>query len=72
MSEIKGQILGIVLVLAVFGVVAGTLYNAFVKSADEVGKKIETTWEPPESPAKEGENLGIISDVGGSYGNLIF
>jgi hypothetical protein len=42
MSEIKGQILGIVLVLAIFGTVAGLLVAAFKSSATSVASKIES------------------------------
>lgn len=40
MSEIKGQILGVVLVLAIFGAIGTVLLNAFKTSADEVSEKI--------------------------------
>jgi len=71
MSEIKGQILGIVLVLAVFGVVAGTLYNAFVKSAKDVGNKVSGAtsgnWTDANS---EGENGTVIPPA--SYKDVDF
>jgi len=44
MSEIKGQLFGILLVVAVFGVVGGTLVNAFKEAAGAVETKI--TEEP--------------------------
>lgn len=34
MSEIKGQILGVVLVLAIFGAIAGTMISMFKDTAD--------------------------------------
>ncbi len=40
MSEIKGQILGVILVLAVFGVVGTTLYTAFKTASNDVANKI--------------------------------
>ncbi|HKL72745.1 MAG TPA: hypothetical protein VJY64_00990 [Candidatus Onthovivens sp.] len=40
MAEIKGQILGVVLVLAIFSVVAGVLYQAFSTKANEVANNI--------------------------------
>ena len=43
MSEIKGQLLGIVLVIAVFGAVAGVLYTAFTTSANSVQTKMNIT-----------------------------
>lgn len=41
MSEIKGQMLGLVLVLAVFGLVAGVIYASFQSSANNLSSKIE-------------------------------
>lgn len=41
MSEIKGQLLGIVLVLAVFGVISGVLISAFQNSANKIKGEIE-------------------------------
>lgn len=41
MSEIKGQLLGIILVIAVFGVVATALTAAFKTTTENVGKKME-------------------------------
>lgn len=46
MSEIKGQLLGIVLVVAIFGVVGGVLVSAFHEAADDLSDKITTTEEP--------------------------
>lgn len=42
MSEIKGQLLGIILVLMVFGVVGGTLKSVFNGMADTVSETVET------------------------------
>ncbi|MCQ2742843.1 MAG: hypothetical protein MJ239_06075 [Bacilli bacterium] len=41
MSEIKGQMLGLVLVLAVFGLIAGVIYASFQNSANSLSSKIE-------------------------------
>ena len=41
MSEIKGQLLGIILVLAVFGVVIGALTAAFQHSAETIQTRVE-------------------------------
>ena len=41
MSEIKGQLLGIILVLAVFGTVLGVLTTAFQHSAETIQDRIE-------------------------------
>lgn len=40
MSEIKGQILGILLVLAIFGAVSGVLVAAFKNSANNIAEKV--------------------------------
>ena len=58
MSEIKGQLLSIVLVVAVFGAVAGILFTAFKNSATTEKKKIT------EDPA--------IGTSNQTYGNLTF
>lgn len=41
MSEIKGQILGIILTIAVFGAVFGVLAASFKNSADVVGSRMD-------------------------------
>lgn len=52
MSEIKGQLLGIVLVLAIFGAISGALYAAFKTSADNVSTKVSAdTKVPPANSA---------------------
>lgn len=58
MSEIKGQLLSIVLVVAVFGAVAGILFTAFKTSAQSVSTKIT------EEPVITANNQGL--------GNLTF
>ncbi len=40
MSEIKGQFLGMILVLAIFGAVAGIIYGAFQSAAQNVASEI--------------------------------
>ena len=40
MSEIKGQILGVVLVLAIFGAIGTVLVSSFTKSAQNIEKKM--------------------------------
>lgn len=45
MSEIKGQILGIVLVLAVFGAVAGIMVSLFTNTATDLENKVSTNIE---------------------------
>jgi len=54
MSEIKGQLLSIVLVLAVFGVVIGIMMGAFQGSAEKIGDRVESiaTTEQYVNPAQ--------------------
>ena len=40
MSEIKGQLLGIILVVTIFGAVAGVLLTAFTTAANNTSTKI--------------------------------
>lgn len=42
MSEIKGQILGMLLVLMVFGLVAGILYASFDKNAKDISARLDS------------------------------
>ena len=42
MSEIKGQLLGIILVLTIFGVVGAALKTAFTNMKDKVVESVET------------------------------
>ena len=48
MSEIKGQLLGIVLVVAVFGVVSTVLVSAFKETAESLEEKIKDNNIPEE------------------------
>ena len=43
MSEIKGQILGVVLVLAIFGAIGAVLVNSFTKSAESITGQMNNT-----------------------------
>ena len=45
MSEIKGQLLGMVLVLAIFAVVGGVLYGVFKNTADKIDQKVTSAVE---------------------------
>ena len=45
MSEIKGQLLGILLVLVVFGAVSATLAGVFTKTANQISEKSENAAE---------------------------
>lgn len=41
MSEIKGQLLGIILTIAVFGVVLTAMVSSFGKMSETVGSRVE-------------------------------
>ncbi|MBO8427757.1 MAG: hypothetical protein IAC58_04295 [Firmicutes bacterium] len=55
MGEIKGQLLGIVLVLSIFGIVATALTTAFTNVSDDVVTKIESSTEI--TPAAQNNDL---------------
>ena len=42
MSEIKGQLLGLVLVLGVFAIVGGVLYSFFQNTSKKIGEKVDS------------------------------
>lgn len=52
MSEFKGQLLGIILVIAAFGVIGGTLVGAFSTSASNVKNQIASVDSAPITAAK--------------------
>lgn len=41
MSEIKGQLLGIILAISIFGVVLAAMVTSFGKMSDKVGERVE-------------------------------
>lgn len=41
MSEIKGQLLGMLLVITIFGAIAAVLFTSFKKAADNVASEVE-------------------------------
>lgn len=43
MSEIKGQLLGIILVLAIFATMAGVMKSAFKTIGDKVSTEVSST-----------------------------
>ena len=45
MGEIKGQLLGLVLVLSIFGIIAGALTAAFTTVIDDGVEKVESSTE---------------------------
>lgn len=61
MSEIKGQLLGIVLVVTIFGAVAGVLLTAFKTAAANTAEKIST--EPSISEVSEAKNVVSASEL---------
>ncbi|MDY2914236.1 MAG: hypothetical protein SPI58_05385 [Candidatus Enteromonas sp.] len=42
MSEIKGQLLGLLLVLAVFGAIGGTLMGVFSRTSDAIAARVDS------------------------------
>jgi archaellum component FlaG (FlaF/FlaG flagellin family) len=63
MSEIKGQLLGIVLVVSVFGVVSTGLVAAFKTSAEQVATSVSKETEVVTNPASYVENNDLINDA---------
>ena len=61
MSEIKGQLLGIVLVVTIFGAVAGVLLSAFKTAAANTAEQITT--EPSISEVLEAKNVVSASEL---------
>ena len=41
MSEIKGQLLGVILTISIFGIVATTMATSFKKAGESIGSKVE-------------------------------
>lgn len=63
MSEIKGQLLGIVLVVAIFGAVAGVLLGAFKTAAANTAEKITTEPTIQEEEAPEAKQFNSSFDL---------
>jgi len=61
MSEIKGQLLGIVITIGIFGVVFGILTTAFRNAGEKVEDNmlaaVETSEESTSETAKDGDGL---------------
>lgn len=70
MGEIKGQILGVVMVLAIFGAVSAALYNAFSTASNDVKNQITSSTDPEK--IKEGAGTASISSDDALVGNLTF
>ncbi len=68
MSEIKGQLLGVLLVVSIFGAIGFTLYTAFQGAATKVSQSFEK-FDPTKNPA----GVDVISTNSGSeLGSLTF
>ena len=63
MSEIKGQLLGIVLVVAIFGAVAGVLLGAFKTAATNTAEKITTEPTIQEEETPEAKQFNSSFDL---------
>ena len=63
MSEIKGQLLGIVLVVAIFGAVAGVLLGAFKTAAANTAEKITTEPTIQEEETSEAKQFNSSFDL---------
>ena len=63
MSEIKGQLLGIVLVVAIFGAVAGVLLGAFKTAAANTAEKITTEPTIQEEETLEAKQFNSSLDL---------
>ena len=65
MSEIKGQLFGIILVITVFSVVGTLLVNAFQKSAEKVSDKISKEYEWVQNDENSPESGGHYQTTNG-------
>ena len=71
MSEIKGQLLGIVLVVAVFGVVGGVLVKAFQTSANNIATSVKKEYNG--DVGKDGKLVGTdpTSNETDNYNSIV-
>jgi type II secretory pathway pseudopilin PulG len=63
MSELKGQLLGMLLVLTVFGIMAGILVPKFTEAAKNVAENVSVTDSGAVQlvvPATNGGSIGIL------------
>ena len=68
MSEIKGQLLGIILVLMIFAVVSGVIASVFKSASDNITLKAEHTFDGASSvlnytdptPSQGGSTSGTV------------
>ena len=66
MSELKGQLLGIILVISVFGVLLGILTAAFQHSAETIQSRVEEA-AYTNSDTEEGPEIDPNGRVGRNY-----
>lgn len=68
MSEIKGQLLGLVLVLAIFGVVGTAMVGIFKTTTDDLKTRVEEAdeWDgsSASTPASGSLAFGVIDRLG--------
>lgn len=63
MSEIKGQLLGVLLVVAIFGAIGFTLYTAFQGAATKVSESFNK-FDPTQDPASKVTQVNTVSELG--------
>ncbi len=64
MSEIKGQLLGIILTISIFGIVAAAMATSFTNASKKIGDQVEnvaTTEVTAEAQQRIDQNKGRIS-----------
>lgn len=71
MGELKGQLLGVLLVVAIFGAIGTVLYAAFKESANTVATKIkeEPKIENDETSNESDENTGVTNNSSANPAN---
>ena len=63
MSEIKGQLLGVLLVVAIFGAIGFTLYSAFTSAASKVAGSFDK-FDPTQEPSKASTQVSTATEIG--------
>lgn len=63
MSEIKGQLLGIILTISIFGIVAAAMATSFTNASKKIGEQVENVATTEVAAAQErfDNNKGRIS-----------
>ena len=67
MSEIKGQLLGIVLAIALFGIVFGILVTSFGKSATAIGNRMTEVASTSAEYSEVAQGAAPATPAGGGY-----